>query len=265
MGKDIALLLSEKKLAVDREDFERAGVLLAEVDKRKEILKGKLRSLGYELTPIGLKTIPKTTGHPISTSSSALPTVPLPQTLPKTVENPLRSLDNLHKPLSPPIKESIHPDKLSDAELQEYAMPIKVFGLDAVSCILSPFFNLRQRGIETVQDLILSGTKLPCDPPTVAKSVFKLLLFLECDTRERSYMLICTLFQNAIGNLTIKQEYCQTHSVPEETTFEFLSTALSGHLNKTADVNSRVKQAFFRIYVAVYRVDAFLGGRVSYW
>lgn len=118
-------------------------------------------------------------------------------------------------------------------EADEFALSIRVFGEHGVSCILSPYFNLREEGMIIANKVLKDGKGRDSDE--LISATFEILSLVGSDSREKSHALMCKLYSSLV-------DYCLSYNYPYTSISPLLVENMPFLLNKTSDMNARVKQ-----------------------
>jgi hypothetical protein len=138
------------------------------------------------------------------------------------------------QPQSARQRDPSTPASLTEQELKEYAHAVRIFGERTIACILSPYFNLRESGMREAIETINQGQHHN-NSEDVLRAAFQLILFISTDIREKSNTLYVELFQASL-------EFAESNQVPGTFVVPLISQSFPTLLNKTAELNPRIRQ-----------------------
>jgi hypothetical protein len=133
------------------------------------------------------------------------------------------------------------PETLSDAQINEAATAIQVFGIDSVKLIYSKHHKLRQQGLVA----ILSHLK---DNVSTSKS---LIVKSSCEVLRKGLsdkVIIC--FETALNLLQeLLQTYSKNHNFNTSELSSVLEKVVPLLMNKLADINTRIQEVAFKAII----------------
>jgi centrosomal protein CEP104 len=246
----VMTLLSEKRAALKLEDFDSATNLQSQIENIKTDISLKLKEAGYELHPEGLVLLedslnmsskafnPQSSVYHDSFSNLSVADIPIQSKI---------SVSNAQKASRPAsARHSTDPDNLDEQQVEEYALAIKIFGIKTLTGILSSFFNHREQGLNAAIQYLesLKGASLDFDRDEIVGATFQILSFIITDSREKSHALMCNLYLALF-------KFCKVNDCRLDTLLSYLTDSVYFLLNKTADLNPRIRQKSIDLVMSI--------------
>ncbi|KAJ3277103.1 hypothetical protein HDV01_000155 [Terramyces sp. JEL0728] len=227
VATDLSHLSNEKRTAIAVEDYDRAESLQFEIQNKKNLVVSKLHEHGYRIDAQDSK-LHKNSGPTMKNNPlvSASDTTNDFETLEESINGNLyRSRDAQERPQS--ARDPSTPTELSDEDMQKYALPVDAFGTRIVGCVLSPYFNLREKGINEIKNELQNDNIK--SPELLCKATFQILNFVGTDIREKANALFCELYRTLLG----------------------AADGFPTILNKIGDLNPRIKERSLELVVTI--------------
>lgn len=268
----------EKRHAIEREDFDEAKKWKSEKDSIEIQLKERLnfeQLLRGEI-PIAREQrrkdkkvhyVPEELTNDTSTRQSNLPSLSSGQHLPS--EPPVNQPMNIELPHINTSQQqnnySEYPDEdaemppsqpepLTDAQLNEAAVAVQVFGDITVAKVFSKLYHLREQGLTDVLDIMKKETSFSRSEMTKAL----------CQILRRGFSdKVLTSFNIAIDILKeLMGEYAKHHRLSSSDLVTVLDKILPVVMNRFADTNTRIQSSSMRAILdlaAIPEVKPLLG------
>ncbi|KAJ2999715.1 hypothetical protein HDV02_001958 [Globomyces sp. JEL0801] len=241
-GVKLTSLESQKRFYIDREEFDQAQSYQNEIQSLKESITKNILMNGFELSKDGLLDL-KTNGFYIKSKEivesqpSVLKNIVNHDNIPVgTNKIPVVSRSatpNDSRPNTAGSRDPTTPNELDALEMQRLALPIKIFGQRPISCLVSPYFGLRQQGINRVNEILIDSGEHSDDD--ICKATFQVIQLMVTDARERSNAMTCDLYKNLL-------DFCKSKHVKDSIVVASISETISSFLNKTEDMNPRTRE-----------------------
>ncbi|KAJ3325957.1 hypothetical protein HDV06_002342 [Boothiomyces sp. JEL0866] len=242
VATNISHLSNEKRTAIAVEDYDRAESLQFEIQNKKNFVVSKLQEHGYriDLQESRLHKTKRTSLNKISPQLNRDSSMIRETSAGSNLSESFALKDSAERPQS--AKDPNTPNELSDEDMQKYALAISVFGQKTVGCILSPYFNLREKGISDIKNEL--QTDLGSNPETICKATFQILNFFGTDIREKANSLFCELYKTLL-------EFCKENQVKAQVVIPPISEGFANLLNKIGDLNPRIKERSLELVVTI--------------